>query len=335
MNSTIGTPRYLSILDVGHGNCAVIHAGDAGVVVIDAGRGTGLLEFLLEQDIDNVRTVYLSHSDEDHVAALLGLLESSAVTVQRVVVNGDSSKESRVWEDLIYELDHMHRDSAVEFTVGLVAGECEVLDDVEIEILGPSRYLAARGAGSRDRSGRPITTNSISAVIRVRVRGESVAVIPGDLDGVGLQDLIERRLDVRAPIVVYPHHGLRPGNADIRGFAEALLGATTPEVLVFSFGRGRYRAPNPETVRAAREVRPEARVVCTQLSEHCSRMTPASGFSHLHDSFAQGRAAGSCCAGTIVVPLDQPTTDGLRPSYGEHRSFILSGVETPLCLAHD
>ena len=102
--------------------------------MVDAGRGTGLLEFLLEQGIENVRTVYLSHSDVDHVAALLGLLESGAVTVQRVVVNSDSSKESRIWGDLVYELDLMHRDNAVDFTVGLVAGEREVLDDVEVEI---------------------------------------------------------------------------------------------------------------------------------------------------------------------------------------------------------
>ena len=335
MRTATVTQRYLGILDVGHGNCAVVRAGDAGVVVVDAGRGTGLLEFLLEQGIENVRTVYLSHSDVDHVAALLGLLESGAVTVQRVVLNSDSSKESQVWGDLVYELDLMDRDNAVDFTVGLVAGEREVLDDVEVEILGPSRYLAARGVGSTDRSGRTISTNSISAVVRVRVRGESVAVIPGDLDEVGICDLIERAPDVSAPIVVYPHHGLRPGNADIRAFAEALLEATAPDVVVFSFGRGRYRAPHPETVKAAREAKPEIRVVCTQLSEHCSRTTGAASLSHLDDAFAQGRARGACCAGTIVVPLDNPATERVRPSSEEHRAFIVSNVETPLCLASD
>ena len=329
----IESRRYLGILDVGHGNCAVVHVGEVGVVVIDAGPGTGLLEFLDEQGIENIRTVYISHADVDHIAALLGLLESNSVAVERVVVNSDSSKQSKVWDDLLYELDLRQRRDALEFTVGLVSGVCERLDDVAIEVLGPSRYLAGKGAGSTDRSGRRITTNSISAVIGVTVGGRITAIIPGDLDEVGLDDLLEHADDVRAPVVVYPHHGLRPGNADVRAFAERLLGATEPHVVVFSFGRRRYRAPYPETVRVVREVRPDARVVCTQLSEHCSRTTPASSFSHLNDTFAQGRVDGTCCGGTIVVPFDGLAGGGIRPSREEHRDFIVSCVQTPLCLA--
>lgn len=328
----IESRRYLSILDVGHGNCAVVHIGDAGVIVIDAGPGTGLLEFLDEQRIESIRTVYISHADVDHIAALLGLLESDSVAVERVIVNSDSTKQSKVWDDLLYELELRHRRDALEFTVGLVSGNCERLDDVTIEVLGPSRYLAGRGAGSTDRSGRRITTNSISAVIGVVVGGQRTAVISGDLDEVGLDDLLEHASDVRAPVVVYPHHGLRPGNADVRGFAERLLGATEPHVVVFSFSRRRYRAPYPETVRVVREVRPDARVVCTQLSEHCSRTTSGSSFSHLNDSFAEGRADGTCCAGTIVVPLDGSAPGAIQPSHLLHRDFIVSCVETPLCL---
>ena len=327
----IESRRYLSILDVGHGNCAVVHIEEAGVVVIDAGPGTGLLEFLYEQRIKSIRTVYISHADVDHIAALLGLLESESVTVERIIVNSDSSKQSKVWDDLLYELDLRHRKGALEFTVGLVSGDCERLDDVAIEILGPSRYLAGRGAGSTDRSGRKITTNSISAVIGITVGSRRAAIIPGDLDEVGLADLLEHAKDVRAPVVVYPHHGLRPGNADVRTFAERLLGAMEPHVVVFSFGRRRYRAPFPETVGVVREMRPEARVMCTQLSEHCSRATSASSFSHLNDTFAEGRAGGACCAGTIVVPLDGLAARAVRPSQLEHRDFIVSCVETPLC----
>lgn len=323
--------RYLSILDVGHGNCAIVHIEEVGVIVIDAGPGTGLLEFLDEQGIESIRTVYVSHADEDHIAALLGLLESESVTVERIVVNSDSSKQSKVWDDLLYELDLRHTKGTLEFTVGLVSGDCERLDDVAIEILGPSRYLAGRGAGSTDRSGSKITTNSISAVIGITVGGRRAAIIPGDLDEVGLADLLEHANDLRAPMVVYPHHGLRPGSADVRTFAERLLGAMEPHVVVFSFGRRRYRAPLPETVGVVREVRPDARVMCTQLSEHCSRTTSASSLSHLNDIFAEGRAGGTCCAGTIVVPLDG-STGAVRPSHLEHRDFIVSCVETPLCL---
>ena len=45
--------RSLAILDVGHGNCAVLR-DRRGVVVIDAGPGSSLLEFLTEHKITNI-----------------------------------------------------------------------------------------------------------------------------------------------------------------------------------------------------------------------------------------------------------------------------------------
>lgn len=323
--------RHLCILDVGHGNCAVIIAGETDVVVIDVGRRSTLLEFLAQQKIRRIRTVYLSHADQDHIGALVGLLASTEVSVDKVVVNSDSTKNTQVWDDLAYELNSAHGAGTLEFSVGLVSGDGEDLNEVEIRVLGPSRYLATKGVGGTDRSGRRITSNSISAVLRVSASGQHVAILPADIDEVALDDMLQQGADLKAPIIVYPHHGGRPGAAAaVRRFAEVLLRETSPTVVVFSIARGRYRTPSPETVRVLREVLPDARIVCTQLSEHCSGEIPPGPPTHLSNAFALGSADRICCGGTIVVPLDG--AGHLQPIQGDHTEFIRLNVETPLCL---
>lgn len=47
----------LAVLDVGHGNSAVLFSGD-DVAVFDTGTGSGLLEFLRQQGVDHVKTVF-------------------------------------------------------------------------------------------------------------------------------------------------------------------------------------------------------------------------------------------------------------------------------------
>ena len=187
-----------------------------------------------------------------------------------------------------------------------------------------------KGVGGIDRSGRAITSNSISAVIRVSVSGRQVAVLSGDIDGVGLDDLVQKVDDAGAPVLVYPHHGGRPGRAPVRAFVETLLNAVSPRVIVFSFARDRFGLPNEEVFRIVRELRPDARIVCTQLSRHCSVTLPPEPSEHLSDAFASGRAERRCCGGTIVVPLDD--LNDLEPDRAAHAEFIRANVATPMCL---
>ena len=204
---------------------------------------------------------------------------------------------------------------------------------MRVSVLGPSQYLAAKGPGSTHRSGQQIHTNSTSAVVSISVAGESVALLPGDVDGVGLHDLLQHGQDLRAPILVYPHHGALPEAMNPAGFARGLLTAVSPELVVFSIGRGRYATPNPEMVRVLRETQTSARIICTQLSKHCSKELPAGSTSHLSPAFARGRSDGSCCGGTVVVPLDDIAAIHPRPE--THASFIGTQVETPLCAPRD
>ena len=196
--------------------------------------------------------------------------------------------------------------------------------------LGPSQYLISKGAGGTHRSGGRIQSNSISAVIAITVAGSPLALLPGDVDGVGLRDLLEHDEDLHAPILVYPHHGGGAGpGMDPDEYGRALLGAVDPTLVVFSIGRGSYSMPKPETVRILRETLPSSRIVCTQLSEHCSAELRTESGAHLAEAFAAGRAGGKCCGGTVVIPLDDVAS--ILPEPGLHADFIDAHAETALC----
>ena len=324
--------RRLYVLDVAHGNCTVLVAGPADVFVIDVGRANALLEFLCREGITKIRTVYLSHADEDHIGGLVGVLASAAISIEEVVVNTDASKATKTWDDLVYELDQRHRTGTINFKTSMVEGEGTKIKDLEIRILAPSRYLAAKGVGGRDRSGRKITSNSMSAVVRVSMSGRHVAILPGDIDSVGLDNVPVQSDELKAPLIVYPHHGGRPGGSDIHSFAEKLLKDISPEVVVFSIGRGRRGFPNRETIEVLRKVAPAARIICTQLSEQCSVAVPDEAPTHLSNTFALGRSNRLCCGGTVVVPLDPRRGRHLQPRQSTHMAFIRSNAETPLCV---
>lgn len=299
------------------------------VIVFDVGRQSGLLEFLREQEIDRIRSIYLSHADQDHIGALVGILASKEVSIEKVLLNADASKNTKVWDDLAWQLDCAHQSNGLRVEVGLVAGCGETIGDVEIEVLGPSQYLATKGVGGVDREGNRITSNSMSAVIRVSVSGQGVALLPGDIDQIGLDELLRHGANLHAEIVVYPHHGGRPGSASVEGFAKSLLNASAPKTIVFSIGRGRYGTPRQETTEAIGNNLPDARIVCTQLSKNCATARPRQPMSHLSNMFALGRSQQACCGGTIVVPLD--SAHDLVPDEHNHKEFIRLHVQHPLC----
>lgn len=317
----------LAVLDVGHGNAAVL-LDSGSVVVFDAGPGSILLEFLREQSITHVDTVLLSHADKDHIGGLCALLASGTVSIGKVRANTDSLKGSNAWDDLAFELS---RNAEVNFLPVLTTENSGEFDTptVEIEIAGPSTYLASRGAGSTDRENRSLSTNSLSAVVRLKHKENAFALLPGDLDFVGLQNLLEEEHELTAGIMVFPHHGGRPGTSRIDEFVQTLLKAAQPNTVLFSIGRGKHGTPRPEIINAIRRHFPHVRIACSQLSEHCAKtISKPMNDSHLAAIHAQGKVSHSCCAGSMIFDFASGT---FQPSHEAHKKFINLEAETPLC----
>ena len=133
----------LLILDVGHGNCAVLN-DTAGVIIIDCAPGTTLKETLEQLGITEISRLLISHADEDHVAGLIGLLQDPQISVKHVYINPDAMKRSDIWYDVRVALaearktkpTEVHPHLTMELTGSLDAGQ------VHVEVLAPSQELA-------------------------------------------------------------------------------------------------------------------------------------------------------------------------------------------------
>ena len=87
----------LIVLDVGHGNCALLLDTEA-VTVFDCPPTTTLLDTLMQLDISTIDQVLISHADFDHASGLLALLDEA--TVRKVYINPDAAKKSKAWREI-------------------------------------------------------------------------------------------------------------------------------------------------------------------------------------------------------------------------------------------
>ncbi|WP_238879046.1 ComEC/Rec2 family competence protein [Achromobacter xylosoxidans] len=322
----------ITIVDVAHGNCAVLEDGDK-VVVFDAASGSSLLQYLEKQNLTAVDAVFVSHSDEDHISGLIALLASGRVDVNQVHLNPDAAKDSRIWGDLITLLDQVHCEGKTQVFTSIVSGcvERENLETAVIEILSPSRNLALRGAGARDDEKRKITSNSMSAVFRVLWNDRPIVLLCGDMDRITLKDMVRHRCDLVCDFLVFPHHGGNPGvtsEAGILKFVEELCRSANAKTVVFSNGRGKHDNPRPAVIAGVRQFTNGAEVMCTQLSNRCSSDTPFAD-SHLSERFSAGAEKKACCSGSVTIDLS--TSQVSRPVRTAHLEFI-KGLPSPLCV---
>ncbi len=320
----------LTILDVGHGNCAVLR-DDYGTVVIDGGKQQVLLRYLKAQAIAEIEAVLISHADHDHIGGIIDLLLAREIRVNSLYLNADASKQTRRWNDLRHAAAERSRSEEMRLSLQLTVDFPGVFDrgDVKIEILSPTPVTALAGPGEQDIDGSRVTSNSMSAVLRISASGVGQVLLAGDMEGTTLQDILARNTSLQAKVLIFPHHGGSPGSVDAFEFARRLCREVQPELVVFSIGRGNFDNPRPEVVAGVKAAVPDAHIACTQLSEHCATNLPSFCPTHLHTRHAHGYENKKCCAGSIEISL------GLNLSYlpgtHDHLDFIRMHAPTALC----
>ncbi|MFD5825511.1 ComEC/Rec2 family competence protein [Lentzea sp. NPDC060358] len=329
-------PLEVAILDVGHGNCAVIRDG-ARSVVVDIPRTPRVAAALVENGCDSVVHLLLSHADDDHIGGAARLISNDEVKVGTLWANPNAIQDSETYIDLLTVARDKFNRGEILFKSNLNVGANGDLDfdRVRIEIIHPDVFHAGIGpTRGRHRLGS-ISSNRMSAVLRVHLDGLPAALLPGDIDSKGFESIINRDVDISAPILVFPHHGGGANTRDERNFARALCEKVAPELVVFSLGRTRFKNPLPDIITGVREAVPGAHIACTQLSTRCH---PGSDLSdeqeHLLASWpSSGKNGRSCCAGTVVAEWQD---GGLlyRPTRAAHLPFISAKVSSPQCLAN-
>lgn len=317
----------LIILDVAHGNCAIV-IGEGSVVVIDAPQGGVHVDTLRARGIREVHAIVVSHADADHMQGVTTLLYDEQIRIHKIYVNADPTKTAAtsglVWRNFLIAIADAVRRGEIT-RCGIQRGdEIAVVDQhIRLEVLAPTVDMVLLGVGGKS-EGRTLTSNSLSAVLRVWFEEHPIAILAGDLDELGLQRLIAEEREIHARALVFPHHGGHTGGDD-RSFASTIMNAVDPETVIFSFGREKYNNPRPQIVDAIRSANLDARIMCTQLSKRCSDSTfdPP----HLASIPARGRDSGQCCAGSLR--LDSQGV--VAPQVAEHADFVNSLTPPPLC----
>jgi beta-lactamase superfamily II metal-dependent hydrolase len=315
----MGLPE-LYIVDVGHGNSAVLRDSE-GTVIIDCAPGATLKELLEQLGIFQVSRILISHADEDHIGGIMTLLTDSRFQVSEIYLNSDALRRTEVWQDFRITVaeahkrggPHMHVELTTVLTGSLNVGE------VNIEVLAPSPELAVAGAGGNDLKGRTLSAHSTSAVLGLSHGGHRVALFAGDIDRVGLDNLFDEADDLAAEILVFPHHGGNPGGGNLQEFAQVLSEKVQPKAVVFSNHHTKHRNPREDIVSGILQSVPTAHIMCTELAKRCSEhIAESSGYTLSLP--ARGITDRRCCAGTISVQM-AGTESSYLPDH-DHRQFV-------------
>ncbi|WP_155273605.1 ComEC/Rec2 family competence protein [Xanthomonas arboricola] len=331
----------LYILDVGHGNCAILKTL-AGVIVIDVPSEPVVATMLDSLGVDSIENLIISHADSDHLSGANALLMDERRPVRNVHVNPDRRNAS-VWHRFRAAVRNAsHRGTKVHSVLSHQDPGRIVLDETVIEILHPMSWACLATVDGRDLSGAQQNANSMSGVVMIKHKGDSLCLLAGDADKKSLTTMLEEGVNLNADILVFPHHGGHSNRA--RGamqrqqnqeFAKSFSDAVSPELTVFSLGRNKHRTPQPEIIAGVRDASNSARltphIACTQLSANCAARLPSGTRSEL-DARSAGARFNSCCSGSIGFPLDaERRADFMQKFKESHSEFVIDHVPQALC----
>ncbi len=172
----------LIILDVAHGNCAILQDTE-GSIIIDCAHGDTLIETLRHLQITDIDRIMISHADQDHFKGFIDLLYDESITVRQVHLNPDSKKNTQVFQALRLAIKDAkdRRQTSHEYLDVDMTGKLDV-GEVKIEILAPSKEIMGY-SGSKDLQGKSLTPNSVSAVIRLVYKSRGAVLLAGDIEG--------------------------------------------------------------------------------------------------------------------------------------------------------
>ena len=169
--------------------------------------------------------------------------------------------------------------------------------------------------------------NNTSVVLRVTGPNSS-ALLTGDLEPIGWQQLIAKHPDLQSDVLKFPHHGGAWNDTEVN----ELLDRVNPSVVVISVGSegDRYNHPNLSVFRTLYK-RPHIRVLCTQATNQCGNLVlnqedaVTSLLKAQTDKIGHkliGSKHGCPCAGTVVIELSEKAFV-LQPESKFHRESII------------
>jgi len=255
----------------------------------------------------------LSHADADHIGGAVTLLLDNALRIDEVLLNSDALKESKVFEQLRYALAEANLRRRTKIDRRLTTSALLKRKGAAIEVLHPPDVIALSGVGAKGHSGKPFSSNSMSAAIRVSCGSKSSVMLAGDIEFDCLEGWKTRKIQPSACVLVFPHHGGLPGTggkAEAALFGFEIARMVSPEVVIFSNHRTKFENPKDEVVTAISKAVGGIRFACTQLPDRLHPLAQTSNLWSLHKtSGGKGVIEGCICLEFLK--------SGVRVCFGE------------------
>jgi beta-lactamase superfamily II metal-dependent hydrolase len=290
---------FLTILDVGHGNAAVL-SDLTGSVVFDTGKGQHLRRFLHQAGIKIIESMLISHADDDHCGGAISVLRDKELLIRKLYLNPDPTKKDiESHKQLRLAVAEASRERGTVTEAQLTTSLTGRLDcgAVQIEVLYPPPELAMSGVSGADATGRSISSNALCAAIRLTHNGTPIVLLGGDIEFACLNDWSQRDVKPSARVLIFPHHGGLTGTTgkdDAKGFAIEIARKVQPEIVIFSIHKTRYDLPRDEVLVALIEADIRIRFLCTQIPDRLKRLISAdSGPWDLHKDPVHGILDGN------------------------------------------
>ncbi len=335
-------------LDVGQGQCVALIGPSPGghqAALIDLGAdGVRLGRWLKGIGVTRIPLIVLTHNHDDHIKGLTALVEAFAGHVGGVKFVVDQPPERiPYW----IPIQDWLRNGKIG-TADVVCSSATArpgdgkpllepsLDAFQLYCIYPTVFEAEAVA-----SGAPVvgihpgkSENAVSAIVRLVRTSDpdrSIFLFGGDLTFKGWQRIDESGFDLRAEVLIVPHHGSNSGSTVAFG-ADHLASKVAPTYALLSVGTNNtYGHPRKEVVNALRGV--GSKVLCTQVTDRCvSRPGMLQGRAVRPPDQAEPNleSTGVRCAGTIVVAVpDIGPPEVLR--LNEHQDAVDRLPRAPVC----
>jgi competence protein ComEC len=212
--------------DVGQGNALVVRTA-THTLVYDTGprfsresdAGDRVLVPLLRALGERVDTLMLSHRDSDHIGGAPAVLAMQP--------------QAR----LVSSIEDGHPLQALRPSERCVSGQRWTWDGVDFEVLHPP----ARDYETLQKS------NAMSCVVRIS-NGATTALLAGDIELAQEQRMVASGLNLRADVLLMPHHGSKTSSS------APFLDAVQPTLALAQSGyRNRFGHPAPPVLERYRE----------------------------------------------------------------------------------
>lgn len=232
-------------LDVGQGDCtlAVDHSSHSAIMIdCPSGKAQRALDELAMQGTERLQLVVATHSDLDHLGGIFPVVSKLPTATLRlndatvVPADPDERKQLKAALRAISGLRHRHvslQDARRDDT-GAVG-------EITWRILTPTKAQLLHAQAT-------VNPNHASVVLRLEIAGHGF-LIAGDADGPSWRELIDGGHELRARVLLFPHHGAELAVTPDGAGAAEVLDAVDPDVVVLSFGAANnYGHPHPATL---------------------------------------------------------------------------------------